>query len=84
MRRGAGDISAIPRTTVLLQKGVKMAAAWKENRDGDPQECLQSSVPGMGSAHSAACGCSGIASYRADNPHVFAKQPSGHAGHLAA
>lgn len=30
------------------------------------------------------CECSGIASYRADNSHVFAKQPDGQAGHLAA
>lgn len=82
--RGADGISAIPRTALLLQKGVKTAAAWKENGNGEPQVFLQGSVPGMGSAQSAACGCGGIASYRAENSHVFAKQPSGQAGHLAA
>lgn len=82
-QRSRWNIS-IPRMPLLLQKGVKMATASKENGIGHPQGCLQSSVPGMGSAHSAACECSGIASYRADNSHVFAKQPDGQAGHLAA
>lgn len=51
-QRSRWNIS-IPRMPLLLQKGVKMATASKENGIGHPQGCLQSSVPGMGSAHSA-------------------------------
>lgn len=89
---GNGAEKQIPRTSLLQQNRVKMAAAQKENGNGDPWGVCGAVCQARGQRTQQLVGCGGVASYRALcsllmvplYPHSSAKQPSGHNEHLAA